>query len=146
MPSSPIQSPASFVPSQATAFADGDGNALVVSASNPLPVTLAAATGSTTTASPLAGSANASGTFGPFQPAAGKPVVLALSGSWSGTVKVLRSTDGGATRLALTAAGSPWAQFTANCCEPVWEDTDTAARLYLDVTLASGTLAYRMAQ
>lgn len=144
MPTSPIQSPASFVPSRAAAFSDADGNALLVSNNNPMPVTIAAAAGSTTSA--LAGTRTASGSVGPYQPSADKPVVLALSGTWTGTVKVLRSTDGGSTRLPLTAAGMPWAQFTANCCEAVWEETDTAARLYLDVTLSSGSLDYRMAQ
>jgi hypothetical protein len=43
-------------------------------------------------------------------------------------------------------AGAGWALFTANCCEPVWEDSEAGAQLYLSVTLASGTLAYRVSQ
>lgn len=144
MPNSPIQSPASFVPSRATAFSDVDGTALLVSSTNPLPVTMSAVSGTATT--PLAGTTTTTGVLGPYQPAIGKPVVLTLSGSWTGTVKVTRSVDGGTTRLPLTAAGAAWAQFGANCCEAVWEETDSAARLYIDVTLASGTVNYRMAQ
>lgn len=144
MPNAPIQSPASFVPSRATAFSDVDGTALLVSASNPLPVAMATTSGSTST--PLAGTAAASGVLGPYQPATGRAVILSLAGTWAGTVKVTRSTDGGATRLPLTVAGGSWAQFTANCCEAVWEESDASARLYLDVTLTSGTLTYRMAQ
>lgn len=144
MPNSPIQSPASFVPSRATAFSDVDGTALLVSASNPLPVSMAAVSGTSPT--PVAGTASASAVLGPFTPALGRAVILVLSGTWAGTVKVVRSTDGGATKLPLTVAGVSWAQFTGNCCEAVWEESDSNARLYLDVTLTSGTLGYRMAQ
>lgn len=144
MPNSPIQSPASFVPSRATAFSDVDGTALLVSQSNPLPVTMSAATG--TAPSPLAGSTSASAILGPFAPITGRGIILVLSGTWVGTVKVTRSTDGGTTRLPLTAAGAAWAQFSANCCEAVWEESDAAARFYLDVALTSGTLTYRLAQ
>ncbi|WP_296680445.1 hypothetical protein [Novosphingobium sp.] len=145
MPNSPIQSPANFVPSRAAAYSDVDGTALLVSASNPLPVTLSATTG-TATPSPLTGTSAVSGVLGPYQPAVGKPVILVLSGTWTGTVKVTRSTDGGTTKTPLTVAGTAWAQFTSSCCEAVWEESDSNARLYLDVTLTSGTLAYRMAQ
>ena len=143
MPTSPIQSPASYVPSRAAAFADTDGSALVVSSANPLPVTLAAAAPAS---APMAGNTAVSGVLGPFQPTLDRPVMLALSGTWTGSVRVLRSTDGGVTRLPLTVAASPWAQFTANCCEPVWEEASSGAELYLDIALSSGTLAYRIEQ
>lgn len=142
MPPNPIQSPASYIPSRATAFADVDGTALLVSSSTPLPVSIGAAAA----AAPLAGTTAASGTLGPFQPVVGRPVVLALSGTWTGTVQVLRSTDGGTTKLPLTVVGQSWGTFTANACEPVWEESEAAARLYLDVALGSGALTYRLAQ
>jgi hypothetical protein len=141
MPNNPIQSPASYVPSRGIAFADVDGTALLVSTATPLPVTTSPAA-----ATPLTGSAAATAVLGPFQPAAGRAIMLSLSGSWVGTVKLVRSTDGGVTKLPLTINGAAWAQFTANCCEAVWEESDSTARLYLDVTLISGTLAYRLAQ
>jgi hypothetical protein len=72
--------------------------------------------------------------------------MLTLSGTWTGTVKLLRSVDGGTTRLPVTSAGLPYGAFTANACEPVWEESEAAALLYLDVTLASGTVTYRMGQ
>jgi hypothetical protein len=121
MPSPPIQSPASYVPSRAAAFADVDGTSLLVSASNPMPVPDRAST-------------------------TGRPVVLALSGTWLGTVTIKRSTDSGTTKLPLTIGGSIWGQFTANACETVWEETEAGAALYLDVALSSGTLTYRLAQ
>ncbi len=137
----PIQNPASFVPSEAVAFADLDGNSTTVSPQAPLPVNIQLP------ANPvLAGSSAAALQVGPFQPVPGRAVVLALSGGWTGNVRVLRSTDGGATRLPLTIGGSAWAQFTANCCEAVWEESDAAARLYLDIAPTSGTLTYRMGQ
>ena len=45
MPATPIQSPAAFVPTRATAFADVDGTAISVSSAQPLPVALAAGGG-----------------------------------------------------------------------------------------------------
>ncbi|MEY4472570.1 MAG: hypothetical protein RL671_874 [Pseudomonadota bacterium] len=137
----PIQNPATYIPVQALAFAQTDGNSGLVSAELPLPVcTLRPAN------APLAGSAIASGQVGPFVPAAGRPVMISLAGSWSGLVKVLRSIDAGATRLPLTLAGESWGEFTANTCEPIWEEYEDGARLYLDVTLLSGSLTYRVAQ
>jgi len=141
MPSTPIQTPSSYVASHAAAFADPDGSAVIVSSSNPLPVTFDRAA-----TSPLAGAMSTSGQVGPFSPIPGRAVVLALSGAWDGTARVLRSTDNGATRLPLTVAGQAWGQFTGNCCEAVWEESEPEAKLYLDISLASGTLAYRFGQ
>ena len=212
MSSIPIKSPAPYAVSQAVAYADTDGTALLVSTSSPLPVNLGsapvpvngsvslsgalpafAATPSVniatmpeveirndagnplpvsgtvtvsnailavnvTNAGPLpvsisqpsttalAGSASASAVAGPFSPVLGRAAVLMLSGSWVGTVKVSRSTDAGVTRQPLTVAGTPWAQFTGNACEAVWEESDPTARLYLEITLTSGTLNYRLSQ
>ncbi len=137
----PIQNPATFVPSEAVAFADLDGNSTTVSPLAPLPVT------TQLPANPvLAGTTSTALQAGPFQPVPGRPVILALSGSWTGTVKVLRSTDGGVTKLPLTIGGVAWGQFSANCCEAVWEECEAAARLYLDLAPAGGVIAYRMGQ
>jgi len=54
------------------------------------------------TALPLAGTAAASGTPGPFAPKTGRPIVAALSGAWIGSVTLQRSIDSGATKLPLT--------------------------------------------
>ncbi len=143
MPSTPITNPSGYIPARALAFTDVDGSAVQVSQAAPLPVSLGS---SGAVPAPLAGTLTASGTAGPFSPLEGKAVMLALSGAWAGTVRLLRSTDGGTTRLPLTLAGSAWAQFTANCCEPVWEEGEAGAQLYLSVTLTSGTLAYRVSQ
>jgi hypothetical protein len=142
MPTSPLKTPAGYVPQMAIAFANIAGDAEMVSATNPMPIQeqpfVAAA--------PLAGNASGSSQIGPFQPRAGRAIVLTLSGAWTGTVRLVRSVDGGTTKLPVTAAGLPYGVFTGNVCEPVWEESESAALLYLDVTLASGTLGYRLGQ
>lgn len=137
----PIQNPANYIPVQALAFSQADGNSGLVSADLPLPVSIVRPA-----AAPLGGTAAATGQAGPFVPAVGRPVVLSLTGTWSGTVRILRSVDAGVTRLPLTIGGETWGEFAANACEPVWEEYEDGARLYLDITLSAGTLTYRVAQ
>ena len=149
MPVIPISYPARYAPGVALNYADDAGAAVQVSQSSPLPVTLAATTGGSSTTQPppaLSGTAAVAMTAGPFTPVASKPMVLTLSGSWTGTVKLMRSIDGGASKLTLTLAGSPWASFTANVCEPVWEESEAAAVFYLQLSPASGAISYRLAQ
>lgn len=142
MPSAVLRSPAGYLTSVAVAYSNPEGNADVVSALNPLPVALAPSAAN----APLTGSTATALVAGPFQPQAGRAVMLALSGTWSGQVRLLRSTDGGATKLPLTAMGGAYGTFAGNVCEPVWEESESAALLYLDITITSGTLAYRMGQ
>jgi hypothetical protein len=142
MSSNPIQAPAGYVSSHAAAFAASDGTAVVVSDSTPLPVTAQLPTAT----APIAGTTSASLQSAPFTPVLGRPVMLALSGTWSGQVRVLRSADSGLSRLPLSIGGGAWGQFTANACEAVWEEGELGAQLYLDIVLSSGTLTYRMAQ
>lgn len=136
-----ISTPAAYVTPQAVAFANSAGNALYVSQNSPLPVTSHACP-----ATPLSGTTLANLIAGPYTPVIGRTVILALSGDWSGMVQLSRSTDGGATRQPITMGGAPWALFSTNCCESVWDESDAAARLYLEITLTSGTLTYRLSQ
>jgi len=136
-----VLAPAGYVPQFAVSFENPDGTAAAVSASVPLPIAVVLPT-----TAALAGSASTSGVLGPYAPVIGRSVILALAGNWSGSVQVLRSTDGGATKLPLTVGGAPWALFTVNCCESVWDEGDLQGQLYLQVTLSAGTLTYRMAQ
>jgi hypothetical protein len=142
MPTSPLKTPAGYVPQMAVAFANPSGEAEIVSAANPIPIQEQPFVA----APALAGTLSASGAAGPFSPRAGRAVMLTLSGTWAGTVKLLRSVDGGTTRLPVTAAGQIYGTFTGNICEPVWEESEAAALLYLDVILSSGSLSYRMGQ
>ena len=138
-----IAAPGGFVPAQAMMFGTMNAEPVAVDASHPLPVIDVTAAASST---PLAGTAAASMTAGPFAPQLGRSIWLSLAGSWSGSATLLRSTDGGATRLPLTVAGEPWGSFTANANEVVVEESDAAATYYLALTVASGTIAYRVAQ
>jgi len=141
----PISYPGRYAPGVALNFADPTGAARQVSGSSPLPVTVTAG-GSGPGPAPLAGATSTAITAGPFEPATGRPLILTLAGIWTGSVQLLRSVDGGASRLPLSLAGSPWGVFAANACEPVWEETEDAASFYLQVEPASGSVEYRLAQ
>ena len=144
IPSVRIQAPAGFVPEHALAFAAPDGTATAVGRDTPLPV---AATLAAAGVAPLAGTAAASATVGPFVPQLGRPIWVSLSGTWSGSAQLLRSTDGGATRLPLSYAdGAPKAVFGGNMNAPVAEETVAAASYYLAVTLTGGAVSYRVEQ
>ena len=113
--STPISYPARYAPGTAVNFADPQGMAVQVSHDSPLPVTISAAAGGGTTApAALTGSTATTQQVGPFLAIAGKPLVLTLAGTWTGTVQLLRSVDGGVTRHPLTVGGTVWARFTAN--------------------------------
>ncbi|WP_419827855.1 hypothetical protein [Sphingomonas sp.] len=139
-----IRAPAGYVPEHAVSFAAQDGSATVVDRGHPLPtVATLGAAGST----PLAGSASASTVAGPFAPDLGRAIWLTLAGVWTGTVRLLRSVDGGATKLPLTFGdGSARATFTVNAQAPVAEESVAVASYWLDVALSSGTVTYRLEQ
>lgn len=134
--------PAGYVPRMSMCFSDSSGGADEVKLSNPLPVRLQPAAA----AAPLTGATATSGIVGPFAPQTDRPVMLNLGGTWAGQVRLLRSTDLGTTKVGLTALGQAYGVFTGNICEPVWEEGEAGATLYLDVTLTSGTLNYRLGQ
>ncbi len=135
--------PAGYVTEQVAAFGLPGGLARTVDADNPLPVRMGVAASAS---APLAGSATGSSIVGPFTPELGRAIWLTLSGTWSGTVALVRSVDGGATMQPLTVGGQAWGQYTANANEPVAEETVAAARYYLSIALTGGTLAYRVQQ
>ena len=146
MPNVPISYPARYAPGVALNFADGDGSAILVSNAAPLPVSISAAPSGSSAPAPLTGTAPTARTVGSFVPVVARPIVITLSGTWAGTVKLLRSTDGGVTKLPLTLAGSPWGEFTANVNEPVWEEFEAPAVFFLQLTPLSGSIVYRLAQ
>lgn len=140
-----IKNPASCIPPHALTFGDIGAPAKAVTADTPLPV-VSTASQAPARSTPLEGSVSGALVAGPFTPDLGRPIILTLSGDWSGTVRLLRSTDDGATRLPLTIGGATWGVYTAGANEPAWEESDATARLYLDIALDSGILVYRMAQ
>ena len=139
----PIAQPATYVSPTAVGFADAGGTLSLVAGDMPLPV---AQTRAAAAPAPLQGQLAASSVVGPFVPLRDAPIHLQLAGTWTGTVAVQRSTDGGATRQGLTAGGMPWARFSGNANEIVWQEGEGGVSLWLDVALASGTLAYRVSQ
>ena len=138
----PVTAPAGFAPLAAIGFTQADATLSPVSNLTPLPVVARTEPG----APALAGTTSATGVVGPFAPVLGRPVILSLTGTWSGTVRVMRSTDAGANLVPLTAGGLPWASYAANYCEAVWEESARGAELYLNITLTSGSLTYRLEQ
>jgi hypothetical protein len=94
----------------------------------------------------LSGSSATTQVVGPFFPKRGRAVTLELTGTWTGSVAVQRSTEGGTTKTGLTAGGVAWGVFTGNTGgEIVWEEGDEQdARLYLSITRDSGTVVYRL--
>lgn len=145
MTNKPVKLPAGYAPAFAVGIADEAGNLAMIGSGTPLPVVQVTAS-ATPPAVPLSGTAATNLIAGPFEPRSGVPVMLQLGGTWSGTVQVTRSIDGGQTRNPLTVGGMTWARFSANACEPVWEEAEEGAELYLDIVIASGTLNYRVSQ
>lgn len=141
-PQTPIQLPAGFAPAFALGYSDENGDFVLTKASAPFPV----AAGDRTRPAPLAGSTSISTLVGPFAPVPGISVMLELTGSWTGTVQLQRSSDGGATLHDVTLAGSQWGNYAANACEPVWDESEPGAELYLNITIDSGSVTYRVSQ
>jgi hypothetical protein len=139
--STPISMPASYALAFALGFADETRNLSVVSDAVRLPVAFAAAP-----PAPLSGEASNSIVAGPFAATAGRVITVTLDGVWEGTVRLLRSTDGGVNMAPLLVGGSPWGEYTVSGCEQAWSETEDGASFFLDIALTSGTLAYRVSQ
>lgn len=138
----PVEAPGGFPPVFALGSTDSSGMLSLVGADSPL------ATVASVRPAPAAleGSVSDTTLAGPFAPSALAPVYLTLSGEWEGSVRVLRSADGGSTLHPLTMGGADWGRFSANACEPVWVDSEVGAALYLELAPVSGTIAYRLSQ
>lgn len=96
---------------------------------------------------PVTGLATADMNTAALVPQLGRNLYLTLSGTWTGTVQLQRSTDAGATWNAVTYGGGlPWGKYTANCDEVVETPTDGASQYRLNIDIATGSLRYRLAQ
>lgn len=136
-----INFPAQYAPGVAIAWGNVNNQAQVVSQSAPLPTNSIL-----TPTTALTGTTSQSATVGPFTPVIGRSVMMALSGNWSGSVQLMRIAPGQAAMLPVTLGGTPWALYTVNCCEAVWDENELGALLYLAITLTSGTITYRLGQ
>lgn len=142
MSNTPILTPSGYATPVAVGYADPAENLILVTDDVPLPVSAKRAAAP----APLTGATSQTTVAGPFVPALDTPIHLELRGTWSGQVALQRSVDGGATRSGVTVGGMPWAAFSGNANEVVWQEGEEGASLYLDITLTSGTLTYRLAQ
>ena len=137
----PVSGSVTVANTSSTPLAVSGGVTISNTISSPVPVNT-----QQTAQTALTGAANSSTVAGPFTPVVGRAVMLALTGTWVGSVEVMRSTDGGTTLLPLTMGGAIWGIYTSNCCEPVWDESESSARLYLQISLTSGSVTYRLAQ
>ena len=99
------------------------------------------------TSTPLVGNALGSGETPSFTPQLGRDMYITLTGTWTGSIQVQRSTDAGSTWNNITiGGGQPWGVYTTNCDEVLDQPTDAAGIYRLAFTIDSGTAAYRLAQ
>ena len=136
--------PAGYVGIEAIGFGAVGAEMTAVTPASPLPV---ATTVIAATSTPLTGSSGTTGAAGPFVPQLGRAIRVVLSGSWTGTVQLLRSIDGGTTRLPITYPdGSARGSWSTNINSRVVEESEAGATYYLAITLSDGTLSYRIAK
>ncbi|MBC3940951.1 hypothetical protein [Sphingomonas albertensis] len=104
------------------------------------PVTLAA------TSTAIAGTSSVAQVVGPFVPQLGRAITVALSAAaWpGGTAQLLRSTDGGTTRLPLMPAGVVLGTYTRQGVDQPWLETEAGATFYL--SLPNAGIGYRVSQ
>lgn len=153
MPDKPlIANPAAYVTPFALGFADENGELTLVSSATPLPTAgdISGGGGTGTAApvlpDPISGTTSTDTLVGPFAAAADQPIHLTLDGEWTGTVRLLRSIDNGASMLPVTAGGMAWGRYANNVNEAVWVEAVSGAEFYLDMMIEAGTLSYRVAQ
>jgi hypothetical protein len=81
-----------------------------------------------------------------LSPAAGRGFNISLWGSFSATVQLERSFDGGTTWLPITANGTQLEKFTGPVSEQ-WQDDEVGVQYRLNCTSwSSGTVNYRISQ
>lgn len=96
---------------------------------------------------PLAGTTTNDLNTPAFTPQLGRDMYLTLAGTWTGTVQVTRSTDGGTNYRPITIGGGQlWGNYTGNCDEVVDTPTDSHGIYRLEIDIASGSLTYRLGQ
>ncbi|WP_053058542.1 hypothetical protein [Sphingomonas paucimobilis] len=140
----PIAAPSSIVPPAGVAFTGADGQTKFASPADPLPTTAAPLAPAGVT--PLVGTSTGAQTVGPFVPVLGRPITVALTAtSWpGGQAQLLRSTDGGVTKLPLTPAGVTVGVYSGIGADSPWVETEANATYYLSLPAAG--IAYRVAQ
>ncbi|MFG1302195.1 hypothetical protein V5F49_20620 [Xanthobacter sp. V3C-3] len=112
-----------------------------LSVTNPAPVTLAnGASG----IAPVTGTLGATGYSSPFTPIPGRPFNFTATGTFVATIVLVRSFDGGATKVPLTALGSALYTFTGPFSESYTEDESGVQYSLQCTAYTSGTITYRL--
>jgi hypothetical protein len=92
--------------------------------------------------------------LGSFAPQLSRQIWLTLNATVaaSGTAQLLRSNDGGTTKIGITLGGSVAASYQFSAVtgaivnEAILTETDATATYYLAITLTAGTVTVRVAQ
>ena len=99
------------------------------------------------TSTALVGSTSVDAASAHFTPQLGRDMYLTLTGTWTGSVQVQRSTDNGASWNNITIGGGQvWGRYTGNCDEVVDTPTDGSAIYRLNIDITTGSVAYRLGQ
>jgi hypothetical protein len=131
----------------ATSANQAIGNATLTTLSAPF-------TAATSTPLTAAISDTATHALGPFTPQLSRQIWLTLNATAaaSGTAQLLRSNDGGTTRIGITQSGNIAASYQfsgvtgAIVNEPILAETDATAVYFLMITLTAGSITVRIAQ
>ena len=95
---------------------------------------------------PVAGTFAATGQSASFAPLAGRAFNISLWGTFTSTIQLERSFDGGMTWLPITAAGAQLYKWTAPASESN-QDDEANVQYRLDCTVfTSGAASYRISQ
>jgi leucyl-tRNA synthetase len=92
--------------------------------------------------------------LGPFTPQLARDIWLTLNATAAatGVAQLLRSNDGGATKIGVTAQGAIKASYQFNAAigaivnEAIHTESDATAKFYLSIQLSAGTVTVRLAQ
>ena len=95
---------------------------------------------------PVTGTFSATGQSASFAPVGGRGFNASLWGTFSATVQIERSFDGGTTWLPLTADAIAIEKFTAPCSESLQEDEAGVLYRFNCTAYTSGTVNYRLSQ
>lgn len=95
---------------------------------------------------PVASSQTATGTSTAFTPDLNRPIWVRLSGTWVGTVQLMRSTDGTNWFPITSATGVTKGLWSANVNAPITQESVSGATYRLSFTMTSGQVDYEVRQ
>ena len=92
--------------------------------------------------------------LGPYAPQLARDIWLTLNATVAatGVAQLLRSNDGGVTKIGVTSQGAVKASYQFNAAagvivnEAIHTESDATATFYLSIQLSAGTVTVRLAQ